>query len=166
MSSHPRTGYTRLGTAGAVLSRVAELAPCTVILDIEPLVADWNSGPRELSRGVSWWADELSRLDSVKVIGFVTNSRRTLPANPARGRRRSQVRAFYVRSGGKPLRAGSYRDLPRPGAVIGDQIATDGLLAWRLGYHFLHYDPPAPKPVGTRLMNLLGAPLRPLLFRY
>lgn len=160
-----RTGYTRLPTADAVLSRVAELSPRTVILDVEPLVADWNTGPGELSRGVAWWVAELSRLDSVMIIGFVTNSRRSLPVKPGRYRRRGQVRAFYESSGGKPLRAARYRDLPRPGVLIGDQIATDGLLAWRLGYHFIHYAPPTAESFGTRLMNLLGAPLRPLLFK-
>ncbi len=158
-------GYTRLRTADAALSRVAELSPRTVILDVEPLVAAWNTGPGELSRGVARWVAELSGLGTVSVIGFVTNSRRALPARPGRYRRRSQVKVFYVSSGGKPLRAARYRDLPRPGVLVGDQIATDGLLAWRLGYHFIHYDPALAKPPGTRLMNLLGAPLGPLLFR-
>lgn len=108
---------------------------------------------------------ELSRLRSVSVIGFVTNSRRALPAGPGRYRRRGQVKVFYVSSGGKPLRAARYRDLPQPGVLVGDQIATDGLLAWRLGGHFIHYEPTTAKPLGTWLMNLLGAPLRPLLFR-
>jgi hypothetical protein len=62
---------------------------------------------------------------------------------------------MYVASAGKPLRTASYRVLPRPGAVIGDQVATDGLLARRLGYTFLHWSPPLTGvPLGPRLMHL------------
>ena len=53
----------------------------------------------------------------------------------------------------------------RPGVVIGDQVVTDGILARRLGYTFLHYCPDlADAPAGPRLMNDLGRPLPLLLF--
>jgi predicted HAD superfamily phosphohydrolase YqeG len=48
---------------------------------------------------------------------------------------------MYLASAVKPLRTAAYRALPRPGAVIGDQLSTDGLLARRLGYTFLHWRP-------------------------
>ena len=67
------------------------------------------------------------------------------------------VRVMYLASAGKPLRTAPYRALPRPGAVIGDQVATDGLLARRLGYTFLHWSPRlAGVPLRPRLMGLLG----------
>jgi hypothetical protein len=74
-------------------------------------------------------------------------------------------RVFYVSSAHKPLLIQRYRHLPRPGAVIGDQLATDGIFAWRLGFDFLHYDPGAGgSPRGVRIMNLTGNLLRPLFF--
>jgi hypothetical protein len=50
--------------------------------------------------------------------------------------------------------------------VVGDQIATDGILAWRLGLTFVHYIPDdRVAPVGPRLLRALGRPLRRALFR-
>jgi len=50
--------------------------------------------------------------------------------------------------------------------VIGDQVATDGLLALRLGYTFLHWSPPlAGVPLGPRLMGGLGQLAKPLFLR-
>jgi hypothetical protein len=50
--------------------------------------------------------------------------------------------------------------------VIGDQIPTDGLLARRLGYTFLHWSPQLTGvPLRPRLMYLLGRVARPLIFR-
>jgi hypothetical protein len=48
--------------------------------------------------------------------------------------------------------------------VIGDQVATDGILARRLGYGFIQFDPPAGIPVGPRLMAAAGRLVQPLLF--
>jgi len=68
-------------------------------------------------------------------------------------------------SAGKPLRTAPYRGLPRPAAVVGDQLLTDGLLARRLGCAFLHWDPPLDGvPAGPRVLRLLGRLARPVLF--
>jgi len=49
--------------------------------------------------------------------------------------------------------------------VIGDQVATDGILARRLGYAFVLFDPQlAGVPAGPRLMGAAGRLVRPLLF--
>jgi predicted HAD superfamily phosphohydrolase YqeG len=75
------------------------------------------------------------------------------------------VRVFYVAGARKPASIRPYQGLPRPGAVVGDQLATDGVLARRLGYAFIHYRPSLERiPLGPKLMNQLGRPLRPLLF--
>src|SRR4029077_16826092 len=80
----------------------------------------------------------------------------TIPSVPG-------VRVTYLASAGKPLRTAPYRGLPRPGAVIGDQVATDGLLARRRGYTFLHWSPQlAGVPLRPRLMGLVGRPAQPL----
>ena len=75
------------------------------------------------------------------------------------------MRVVYLASAGKPLRTAAYRDFPRPGVVIGDQVATDGILARRLGYAFVLVDTQlAGVPAGPRLMGTYGRLVRPLFF--
>jgi hypothetical protein len=75
------------------------------------------------------------------------------------------VRIVWLAGAAKPLRTAAYREFPRPGVVIGDQVTTDGLLASRLGYVFLQYRPPLDHiPPGPWLMDRLGRLIRPLLF--
>jgi hypothetical protein len=97
-----------------------------------------------------------------EVVLFATNSDRLPTTVPAL----AGVRVGYRASASKPLRIKGYRDLPRPGLVIGDQIATDGALAWRLGFDFVFYRPERDRiPFRPRLLHLIGRGLRPLLFR-
>jgi predicted HAD superfamily phosphohydrolase YqeG len=156
-----RADYQQFSDQDELLSCVAELSPKTVILDVEPLVALWNTGTPELSGGVERLANKLSAIGGIKFLGFVTNSRRRTAVTSQAG----GPSVFYVSSAHKPLLIQRYRDLPRPGAVIGDQLATDGIFAWRLGFDFLHYNPGSGEsPTGVRIMNLTGNLLRPLFF--
>jgi predicted HAD superfamily phosphohydrolase YqeG len=156
-----RADYQQFSDQDELLSCVAGLSPKTLILDIEPFVALWDTGRSELSGGVERVASQLSAIAGIEFLGFVTNSRRRVPlTSPAGG-----PRVFYVSSAHKPLLIQPYRRLPRPGAVIGDQLATDGIFAWRLGFDFLQYQPDAAQsPPGVRIMNLTGHLLRPLFF--
>jgi len=156
-----RSGYERLAGLDEALDRVQQLSVQTVILDIEPLVAHWESGQEALDQGI---AHVLSRTDAVpglKVVCFSTNSLRRPSVMPDA---HTQIRVVYLAMAGKPLRTSQYRDFPRPGAVIGDQVATDGILARRLGYTFLECRPPDDLPAGPRMMQGLGSLVRPLLF--
>jgi predicted HAD superfamily phosphohydrolase YqeG len=97
----------------------------------------------------------------VEVVCFATNAARRPARLPAAG----ATRIMYLARARKPLRTSPYRDLPRPGAVIGDQLVTDGVLAWRLGYTFLQYRPRLEHvPAGPRLMEYCGRLIRPVLF--
>jgi predicted HAD superfamily phosphohydrolase YqeG len=155
--------YERVTSLAELFARVGELAVKTLVFDIEPLVAPWDGGQQGLDRGVAEVLDQASAIPSVRAVVFSTNSARrpsALPAAPA------GLQVEYVASAAKPLRIAPYRDLPRPGAVIGDQLPTDGILAYRLGYLFLHYDPPyGHVPIGPRLMHRWGQVVRPVLFR-
>jgi hypothetical protein len=125
------------------------------------MVAYWDSGQEALDRGVALVLGQAAAVRGVQVVCFATNSLRRPSAMPGCG----GVRAVYLVSAGKPLRTGLYGGFPRPGVVIGDQVATDGVLAWRLGYAFVHYRlPPGRVPAGPRLMNGIGQLVRPLLF--
>ena len=143
-------------------SCLTSLAAKTVIFDVEPLVADWDSGQDVLDRGIARILDQISAIPGVLLVCFATNSRRrpsVVPQSPGR-----QVE--FLTSARKPLRTAPYRDFPRPGVVIGDQVLTDGLLAIRLGYTFLHFSPaPAGMPRGPRLLSRLGRIVRPVLWR-
>lgn len=153
--------YEQLTDLAGVLARARALSLRTMIFDVEPLVAWWDSGQESLDQGIATVAAELAGVPGLRVLVFATNSARrpsAIPVIPGVG-------VIYLASAGKPLRAAPYRALPRPGAVIGDQVVTDGLLARRLGYTFLHWSPPlAGVPLGPRLMGGLGGLVRPLFF--
>jgi hypothetical protein len=156
-----RPAYERLATLDDVLRRAGELSPKTLVFDVEPLVAHWDSGQEALDRGVGSVLARARAIPGVQVVCFATNSLRR-PSGPLAG---AGARAVYLASAGKPLRTAFYRGFPRPGVVIGDQLPTDGALAWRLGYAFLEYRPDlGGVPVGPRLMGWCGALIRPALF--
>jgi predicted HAD superfamily phosphohydrolase YqeG len=128
---------------------------------VEPLVAWWDSGQQALDDGIAAVLARMAEVPEARAVVFATNSARrptALPGVPG-------LTVSYLASARKPLRTAPYRGLPRPGAVIGDQLPTDGLLARRLGFTFLHWDPPpAGVPAGPRLMHRLGRLARPLFF--
>ena len=154
--------YERAAGLDTVLRRVEELSARTVVFDVEPLVAYWDSGQDELERGVAQIVLRAGQLPEVQLVCFATNSMRRPQAMPAS----AGVRVVYLASAGKPIRIEPYRSFPRPGVVVGDQIATDGLLARRLGYAFVQYRPaPDEIPGGPRLLGQLGRLVRPVAFR-
>jgi predicted HAD superfamily phosphohydrolase YqeG len=157
-----RTGYEPVADASRVADRIRDLGAQTVIYDVEPLVAHWDSPQAALDQGIAAVVSQVAAIGGVKVVCFATNSARfpsVLPAAPPG----LQVR--YVVSARKPLRTAPYADLPRPGVVVGDQIATDGLLARRIGFSFLHFQPgPGTVPAGPHALMRCGEVLRPLIF--
>jgi predicted HAD superfamily phosphohydrolase YqeG len=156
-----RPAYDRLATLNEVLRRARELSPKTLVFDVEPLVAYWDSGQEALDQGVRSVLARAREVPGVQVVCFATNSLR----RPSAALAGDDVRAEYLASAGKPLRTRYYRDFPRPGVVIGDQLATDGALARRLGYAFLQYHPDEGSlPPGPRLMDSIGRLVRPVLF--
>jgi predicted HAD superfamily phosphohydrolase YqeG len=153
--------YERHADLDGVLDRASELSVRTMIVDVEPLVSWWDKGQESLDQGVARIVGKVSALPAVRVLVFATNSTRRPSAIPA-GR---DLEVIYLAYAGKPLRMAPYRGLPRPGAVVGDQVPTDGLLARRLGFTFLLYQPPPDDvPPGPRLMHRIGQLALPLLF--
>jgi len=154
--------YERFASASDVLRRARELSPRTLIVDVEPLVAWWDSGQEPLDSGVASMVSQLGALAGLSVLCFATNSVR----RPSRIPAAETAEVVYLASAGKPLQTAQYQSLPGPGVVIGDQVLTDGILARRLGYTFLHYYPePAGMPIGPRLLRYCGWPFVPLVFR-
>ena len=157
-----RTSYERIDDPEQVLNLIARVAPRSVIFDVEPLVAFWDTDTATLDRGIASLLEGLRNLTGIEVVVFATNSARRPDPDP---NRQAQRHVIYLASARKPLRTKPYRSLPRPGLVVGDQIPTDGLLARRLGYGFVHYQPRLSRtPRGPRAMRMLGHLLQPILF--
>ena len=154
--------YVRVTGLAGLFAEARALSVKTVIIDVEPLVAPWQGSRESLDQGIARILGEVRSVPSVRAVVFATNSARRPAAVPAWDR--LQVR--FLASAGKPLRTAPYHDLPRPGAVAGDQLPTDGILAYRLGYTFLHYAPELDGvPLGPALMHRWGKLVRPVLFR-
>lgn len=154
-----RSGYERLAGLDEAFARLGQLSVQTVIFDIEPLIAHWESDQEALDQGVAHVLALADAVPGLKVVCFSTNSLRRPSLIPS-----TKVRAIYLSTAGKPLRTSQYRDFPRPGAVVGDQMATDGILARRLGYTYLECPPPDHMPLGPRMMHGLGSLVQPLVF--
>lgn len=156
-----RATFAQAAGLDDVVRQAGELSARTMVFDVEPLVAYWDGGQDALDQGVAWVLSEVAAVPTVQVVCFATNSLRrpsAIPSEPG-------VRVVYLASAGKPLRTAPYRDFPRPGMVIGDQIVTDGILASRLGYTFVLVNPEVMDiPAGPRLMRAGGRLVRPLLF--
>ena len=157
-----RTAFERAARLGDVVRQAGELSARTMIFDVEPLVAYWDGGQEALDQGMARVLSEVSVLSALQVLCFATNSQRrpsTVPSGVG------AVRVVYLASASKPLRTAPYQHFHRPGLVIGDQVATDGILARRLGYTFVLFDPHLTGvPAGPRLLAACGRLVRPLLF--
>jgi predicted HAD superfamily phosphohydrolase YqeG len=153
--------YEHLTDMNDVVGRVGELSLKTVIFDVEPLIAYWNTTQAELDEGVRRTIPKFAAIPGLRVVCFATNSARQPSTIP----KCSGVQVRYLASAGKPLRTSPYLGFPVPGAVVGDQILTDGMLARRLGFTFLHCAPSlASIPLRPQLLNRIGSLLRPVLF--
>ncbi|GIH19018.1 hypothetical protein [Rugosimonospora africana] len=155
-----KTTYLPVATPGEVWAQLTALRARTIVFDVEPLVAFWDTTQSALEDGIATVLASAVDAGPDSVV-FATNSARRPPTSPTVG----WATVGYLASARKPLRVAAFHDLPRPGVVVGDQVATDGVLAWRLRYAFMHYTPQLPNvPFGPRLMRHVGRPIRPLLF--
>jgi predicted HAD superfamily phosphohydrolase YqeG len=154
--------YVRVTGLADLFAEARELSVRSLIFDVEPLVAPWHGSQESLDQGIARILGEVRTVPSVRVVVFATNSARRPSAVPAC----DDLQVRYLASAEKPLRTAPYHDLPRPGAVAGDQLPTDGVLAYRLGFTFLHYAPELDGvPLGPALMHRWGELVRPVLFR-
>jgi predicted HAD superfamily phosphohydrolase YqeG len=154
------TAYREFSAEDELPDLVAALSVRTIVFDIEPLVAPWYGTQDALDRGIARVVDDVAGIAGLRAVYFATNSARRpseLPSVPG-------MQVSYLVSAGKPMRTAPYSLLPLPGVVVGDQLLTDGLLARRLGFYFLHYRPPERAPIRPQLLDGIGKVVRPLLF--
>jgi predicted HAD superfamily phosphohydrolase YqeG len=155
-----RNGYAHVTTLDEALRVAGEHSAKTLVFDVEPLVAHWNSDQQALDKGLAHVVTEASAVPGVQLVCFATNSAR----RPTVSLAHPGLRVVYLASAGKPFRVEPYQDFPAPGAVIGDQVLTDGLLARRLGYFFVHFIPErGVVPRGPWLLNQGGRAALPLV---
>lgn len=151
MSRCPR--WVIPGDLALLVPAIADCRPATLILDVEPLVAPWDSDISTFVQKASGLCRVIAaQVPSMNVLVFATNSRRPRPGPPADG----TLRTLLVTGAAKPWRTSYLRDLPRPIVVAGDQVLTDGLLAWRLDATFLHYAAGQPVPWWPRIQGMAG----------
>ena len=155
------SAYCIASTPADVRAHIVDLKARTAIIDVEPLVAAWDTDQAALDDGLVAILGLLAG-SGLETVVFSTNSNRAPSVPPSA----PTMRVGYIVSAAKPLRLAAYRDLPEPGVVIGDQVATDGLLARRLGFTFVHYYRKVRSmPLGPRFMRQLGRPIRAAVLR-
>jgi predicted HAD superfamily phosphohydrolase YqeG len=157
-----RGDYVRRGTLAEAIGVARDAGARSVVFDVEPVVASWYGSQPALDDGVACVLREAAAVSGIVMVCFATNSSRRPSGPPAS----EGIRVCYLASALKPFRLAPYQDFPRPGMLVGDQVLTDGLLARRLGYLFVHITPPhGHVPPRPWLLSRLGLVLRPLLFR-
>ena len=134
----------------ALMVALDRIRPTTLVVDVEPLVVPWDSAPTLFPNAPDDFAQTVqASVPSVTSVVYSSNSRcpRTADSKP-------DIR--IVTAACKPWRTRYLHDEPGPVAVVGDQVLTDGLLAWRLGATFLHWQVTVPMPRWPRLQRCIG----------
>jgi predicted HAD superfamily phosphohydrolase YqeG len=146
----------------AVWPEVRALEPTALLIDIEPFVAAWGTDDSALLRGLRERLDECATIASLREVVFVTNSHRS----PSEGVPSTSLPVSYIARARKPfLDVSRFASLRPPVIVIGDQVLTDGLMAWRLNATFVQVPLPARISFGVRAQGSLGRIVASLLFR-
>lgn len=157
-----RSTLIRADSPEDVAAAIIELDAASVIADVEPLACMWGSDDRALLDGTATVLHALERAPSLVEVVFVTNSRRV----PSVALEHAPLRVGYCSHAGKPwIDLAQFRALPRPLVVVGDQLLTDGLLAWRLDAPFIRLELPPGAPLGVRLQSALGSIVGRMFFR-
>jgi hypothetical protein len=145
----------------AVLAALGALQPATLIVDVQPFVAPWSCSSDAIFPSVvalsQYFADATPDL---RTLVFSTNAR------PASRQLLQQARpqVTFVSGARKPWSTSYLVGAPQPILVLGDQIITDGLLAFRLRGYFLHWRTCGHIPWWPRLQTVIGMPVAKLMF--
>lgn len=154
-----RIPSTSVKTLDEVAARLAEHpGPLTLIFDADNTLVPQGASSAEFEHRVNAVIDRFENMASVERVIVLSNG-------PQRGADR------VIGRGNKPWTNGRRLGLARRSAtpiwVIGDQVITDGLLAWRLGaeFFFLLAIDPADDYPGQARMRRWGKYVAPLIFR-
>ncbi len=142
------------------LDRIAELAAAApsglvMLCDVDNTLVRQGADPEEFLARVTEAVARLEAIPSVARVALVSNgTERGIPGMISRGNKPWTTRRRLGLTGGEA-----------EVWVVGDQIITDGLLAWRLGVPFVHQVVDATSE-GSRqsLMRRLGGLVRRRFF--
>ncbi len=127
----------------------------TLILDVDGTVARQGAPPDEFERAVNSAIDDLEghpRVD--RAIALTNGAERGVPRMVSRGNKPWTTR--------RRLGIGRSDQV----VVVGDQVMTDGVLAWRLGGVFIHLViDDREEPLAQQRMRRRGRWFGPLLFK-
>jgi hypothetical protein len=152
----PADSYLEIDDIRKLVSLVEHLEPATLVVDLEPGISPWGSSQLELDEALAFRAAEWLKLPSLERLIVATNSGRRPSADiPDVG---------YETRARKPFRLGMLENAPAPIIVCGDQILTDGLLAWRANATFVHLRWRAQEPGLPAAQAAVGRLARPFFF--
>jgi hypothetical protein len=126
----PASNYVRNTGLADLFAEVRELSVRTMIFDVETAGRALERQSGVTRSGHSTHLGDIPTVPSIRAVVFPTNSAYRPPAVPAC----DGLQVRYLASAEKPLRTAPCQDFPRPGAVAGDQLSTDGILAYPLGF--------------------------------
>ncbi|MEU5989867.1 hypothetical protein ABZ806_12925 [Spirillospora sp. NPDC047418] len=144
-----------------IIALAVDLDASTLVIDVEPLLAEWDSPPEVFLAAVRrLHAAVVERAPSVTDLVFASNAGwpPQPPPEPA------GPRMAVVSPARKPWRTRYLDGLPAPIVFAGDQVLTDGLLAWRLRGDFLHCANAGEPPLLARVQSVAGRCIAPLVF--
>jgi hypothetical protein len=137
----------------AVVAAVAELRPATLVVDVQPFVAPWGCSLEDMaSRVIALSRHLVEAAPKLSTLVFATNAWLTFRVKHLG----ECPQVTLVGTACKPWRTGYLSDAPRPVVVVGDQVITDGLLAFRLHGQFLHWQVDGRTPWWPRLQAIAG----------
>jgi hypothetical protein len=140
---------------------VMELRPAALVVDVQPFVAPWGCLPDAMVSAALALSEYLAEaMPNLKAVVFATNAR----AVSNQLLREERPKVTFVGAARKPWRIAYVADVPRPVVVLGDQIITDGLLAFRLHGQFLHWRVRGRIPWWPQLQAVIGDVLIQFMF--
>lgn len=148
----PRVVVAGIDDAAAWLGSMSE--PAVVVFDVDNTIVPQGAPEADVAAAVAAMLADLRTITQVMDAVALTNG-------PRRGAERTISRADKPWTSRRRLGALA----TAPVVVIGDQVLTDGLLAWRWRAPFVHlvFDP-GRETARQRIMRLIGALVTPLLF--
>jgi len=152
----PRTRLRRIESLGEVAGYVASVNPGVVlIVDVDNTLVPQGLPPDEFRATVDEALDWLDALSGVRRVIAITNG-------PHRGVDRLMARGNKPWTSRRRLGLTNRTELV---VVVGDQVLTDGLLAWRLGGVHLHMAiDEEHEPSRQAIMRRVGKVLERVLF--